>query len=68
MEHRHVGGLVACSGRQEAAELLLPLALGGGTLGHVEVLRPALCRNRGREVGHLLRLERQELIAGLSRL
>jgi len=44
------------------------LILGGNTLGCFQALGAALCRDNSGKVGQLLRLHRQQLIAGLRRL
>ena len=68
VEHPHVLGLIALPRRQKPPELFSPLVLGGRALRRLKALRPALCRDSGGEVGKLLRLKREDLIAGLGRL
>src|SRR3546814_18033230 len=52
----------------EAAEAFAAFGLGGGAARGVEHLRAALRRDRGGEIGELLRLDREDLVAGLCRL
>src|SRR5689334_114392 len=66
VEHLHIGGLIALSWRQETPELLSALILGRGALSRFKALRPALRRRGRREIGKLLRLKREDLVAGLS--
>ena len=68
MEHPHVSGLIALSRRQKPPELFSALVLCGGALTCFKALRPTLSREGSREIGELLRLKRQNLIAGLGRL
>ena len=65
-EHLGVGGDVAAPRRQEAAQLLAGLGLGRCRIGGVERLRAGEGGERGGEIGELLRLEREQLIAGLA--
>ena len=68
MVHLRVARLVARSRRQEAAALFLPLCGGGGVLGIRQRLRPAIGGDERGEVGELLGLEREKLVARLRRL
>src|SRR5258708_1612858 len=68
VEHLHAEGLIALSRRQKAPELLSALVLRGRTLSRFKALRPPLCRYGSGEIGELLRLKREDLIAGLSSL
>jgi hypothetical protein len=68
VKHRDGGGLVARARRQEAAKLFLRLILSRGLLGGLQGLRASLGRDSGCEVGELLRLESEYLIARLRRL
>ena len=67
-EHLRVAGLVTDARGQEAAALLAPLFSCGGPLGLRERLGPAVGGDDGGEIGELLGLERQKLVAGLRRL
>src|SRR5882672_2398438 len=68
MKHLHRRRLIAWAWCEEAAELLARLVLGGGALRGLQIVGPTLSGYDGGEVGKLLRLERQELVAGLCRL
>ena len=60
-----LAGLVPLARNKEATTLLARLFLRGGALRRFDVLRASLCRDGGGEIGELLRLQRQELVAGL---
>ena len=68
MEHPDVAGLIALAGREEAAELLAPLLLRGGALGRLRLCARALRGDDRSQVGELLGLQCEELVAGLRRL
>src|SRR5262249_2581664 len=68
VEHLNGGGLVALPRCEEAPKLFSRLVLSGRTLRCLEALCPALRRDCCCEVGKLLRLNRQKLIAGLGRV
>ncbi len=68
MEHRDGRRPVAGPRRQEATELFARLVLRGGTLSRFEALRSALRGDRRSQVGELLCLEREQLVAGLCGL
>ena len=66
VEHPHVLGLVALSRSQKPSELFSALVLRGRALRRFKALRPALSREGSCEIGELLRLKREDLIAGLG--
>src|SRR3954453_23648604 len=68
VEHPHVLGLVALPRRQKPPELFSPLVLGYRSLRRLKALRPTLCRDSGGEIGELLRLKCEDLVAGLGGL
>ena len=68
MEHGDIAGLIALTGRDEAAHLFARLFLRFGAAGDLERLGAALRREQRRHIGELLALQREELIAGLRRL
>ena len=68
VEHPRVAGLVAAARRQEAAELLAGLLLAAARCGRLEALGAALRGDDGGEIGELLGLQGEELVAGLRRL
>ena len=53
---------------EKAAEALAPLGFGRCVSGRFQRLRPALGGQQCRDVGELLRLQREKLVAGLCRL
>ena len=53
---------------QEAPQLLAALILRSRALRRLQALRPPLSDDSGREVRELLRLQRQDLVAGLGHL
>lgn len=53
---------------EEAAEALAPLGFGRCVSRRLQRLRPALGGQQRRNVGELLRLQREKLVAGLCRL
>ena len=57
--------MIAGAGAQETAELFPALVLRCGLLGGLEALRPPLGRDGCGEIGELLRLQREKLVAGL---
>ena len=59
-------GLIALSRRQKPSELFSALVLRRGALRRFKVLRPALSRESSREIGELLRLKCEDLVAGLG--
>jgi len=59
-------GLIALSRRQKPPELLSALVLRSRALRCFKALRPTLSREDTREIGELLRLKREDLIAGLG--
>src|SRR3954470_8084121 len=65
VEHPHVLGLIALSRRQKSAELFSALVLSHGALRRFKALRPSLSREGSGEIGELLCLKRQDLIATL---
>lgn len=68
MKHLHVGGLIALAAGQKAPKLLASLVLSRGASGRFQRLSPALRRHRRGQVGELLRLQCQDLVAGLGGL
>ena len=67
-EHAGVAGLIAGARRQEPSALFATLFGRGRSLGLGQALRPAVGGNDGGEIGKLLRLQREKLVAGLRRL
>src|SRR3546814_10416395 len=67
-EHAGVAGLISAAGGQEAAALLATLLGSRRALRFGQCLSPSVRGDDGREIGELLGLEREELIAGLRRL
>jgi hypothetical protein len=67
-EHARVAGLIARTGRQETPALFAPLLGRGRTLGIGESASASIGRHDRSQVGELLRLEREDLVAGLCRL
>ena len=65
LEHPGVAGLIALAGCEEAAKLLTPLLLRRGALGCFKALRTSLRGNDGGEIAELLRLQGEDLVAGL---
>src|SRR5262245_25844756 len=68
VEHLDGRGLIALTGCEEPPKLLLRLILGGCALGRFKALCPALRCDGRSQIGELLRLKRQELVARLGRL
>ena len=68
MEHLYGCGLISLSRSQEAPQLLPALVLSDTSLGGFQILSTPLRSNCCREIGKLLRLQCEELIAGLARL
>lgn len=68
VEHLGVAGLVARPGRQEAPTLLAALFGSGRPLGLRQRVGAAVGGDDGGEIGELLRLEGEKLVAGLCRL
>ncbi len=68
VEHRDRSRLIAAAGRDEAGELLARLVLARRRLRAFEALRAALRGEQRGQVGELLRLEREQLVARLRRL
>src|SRR3546814_383340 len=67
-EHAGTARLIAAAWRQEATALLAALFGGGGSLGRGQGIGSTVRRDDRGEVGELLRLKGEELIAGLGRL
>src|SRR5579884_665005 len=67
-EHAGVAGLIAGAGGEEAAALLAALFSRGRALRVGKSPCASIGRHDGGEVGELLRLERENLVAGLHRL
>ena len=68
MEHLNGLRLVALAIAQEAAELLLSLALGFHLAGRLQRLGTALRREQSGQIRELSGLHRDQLIAGLGGL
>ncbi|GCC47852.1 hypothetical protein chiPu_0031896 [Chiloscyllium punctatum] len=67
-EHPGVAGLIADAGGQEPSALLAALFGSRRAFGFRERLRAAVGGDDGGEIGELLGLECEELVAGLGRL
>lgn len=67
-EHLRIAGLVAGTRREEATALLSPLVGGRRTFGFRQRGGAAIGRDQRDQIGKLLRLECEKLIAGLGRL
>lgn len=68
VKHLHVGGLITLTARQKAPKLLASLVLSSGAPRRFQRLSSALRRYGRRQVGELLRLQCEDLVAGLRGL
>lgn len=68
VEHLRIAGLVARARRKEAATLFAPLFGSGGAFGLGERAGAAVGGQERDEIRKLLRLQGEDLIAGLRRL
>src|SRR5262249_36846064 len=66
MKHLNRYGLVTLNLREETPQTLPALVLGGHSLSGLQALRSSLGRNNCGEIGNLLRLKSQKLIASLA--
>jgi hypothetical protein len=66
MKHLDGLGLITPAGREKAVKLLVGLLLVRGRPSPIQALSPRLCRNNGCQVGNLLGLQRDQLVAGLG--
>ncbi len=68
MKHLRVTGLVAAAVIEKACELLLRLLLALDVSGALQALGARDRRHHGGQIGELLRLDADELVARLRRL